>query len=69
MKMPTTQPQFHGKVALITGGTAGIGAATVRRLSELGANVLFTGRNIGNAQRIIRDTERNPSEVVFVQAT
>jgi NAD(P)-dependent dehydrogenase (short-subunit alcohol dehydrogenase family) len=68
MKTPTKQLQFHGKVALITGGTAGIGAATVKRISELGANVLFTGRHVENAQKIIRDTERNPGEVVFVQA-
>jgi A-factor type gamma-butyrolactone 1'-reductase (1S-forming) len=68
MKTPTKQSQFHGKVALITGGTAGIGAATVKRISELGANVLFTARHVENAQRIIRYAERNPGEVVFVQA-
>lgn len=68
MKTPGTQPQFHGKVALITGGTAGIGAATVRRMSELGANVLFTGRHVENAQRIVRDTDRNSGKVVFVRA-
>jgi NAD(P)-dependent dehydrogenase (short-subunit alcohol dehydrogenase family) len=60
MKTPTKQSQFHGKVALITGGTAGIGAATVKRISELGANVLFTARHVENAQRIIRYAERNP---------
>jgi NAD(P)-dependent dehydrogenase (short-subunit alcohol dehydrogenase family) len=68
VKTPRKQPEFHGKAALITGGAAGIGAATVKRISELGENVLFTGRHVENAQRIIRDTERNPGEVVFVQA-
>lgn len=37
--------RYEGKVALVTGGTAGIGAATVARLAQEGARVLFTGRN------------------------
>jgi NAD(P)-dependent dehydrogenase (short-subunit alcohol dehydrogenase family) len=37
--------RYHGKVALVTGGTAGIGSATVARLIQEGARVLFTGRN------------------------
>lgn len=37
--------RFKGKVALITGGSSGIGAATVARLSAEGAQLLFTDRN------------------------
>ena len=33
---------FDGKVAAVTGGSRGIGAATVRRLAELGARVGFS---------------------------
>jgi NAD(P)-dependent dehydrogenase (short-subunit alcohol dehydrogenase family) len=36
--------ELEGKVALITGATSGIGAATAKRISELGGNVLLTGR-------------------------
>ncbi|WP_370932587.1 SDR family NAD(P)-dependent oxidoreductase [Amycolatopsis sp. cg13] len=36
---------FEGKVALVTGGTRGIGLATVRALAEAGATVVLTGRD------------------------
>jgi len=45
-----------GKVALITGGTSGIGRATVRRLVRDGARVVFTGSNEAAAATLSGET-------------
>jgi NAD(P)-dependent dehydrogenase (short-subunit alcohol dehydrogenase family) len=37
--------RFDGKIALITGGTSGMGLATARRLLSEGAQVVITGRS------------------------
>ena len=38
------EPRFEGRVAVVTGGTTGIGRATVERLHAEGASVIFCGR-------------------------
>ena len=48
--------RFAGKVALITGGTSGIGAGTVRRLCADGAAVIFTGSNAAAAAALCTET-------------
>ncbi len=40
-----SQSNLENKVALVTGGSSGIGFATVRELIQRGAKVYFTGRN------------------------
>jgi Tropinone reductase 1 len=47
---------LNGKRALITGGTRGVGAATVRELRALGAEVLYAARTVdGSAECIAAD--------------
>ena len=48
--------KLAGKVALITGGTSGIGAGTVRRFVAEGAKVVFTGSNETAASALSQET-------------
>src|SRR5215472_14938372 len=41
--------RLHQKVAVVTGGSRGIGAATVRLFAECGASVVFGYRNAASA--------------------
>jgi 3-oxoacyl-[acyl-carrier protein] reductase len=44
--MEIRYPDLDGKVAVVTGGSRGIGAATARALARNGASVLMTGRDV-----------------------
>ena len=46
---------LHGKVALVTGGAARLGAATVRHLHTAGADVVIHYRSSSNAAESLRD--------------
>jgi NAD(P)-dependent dehydrogenase (short-subunit alcohol dehydrogenase family) len=44
---------LDGKIALVTGGTAGLGRATVLALAAAGARVVFTGRSVDGADETL----------------
>ncbi len=47
--------ELKGKIALVTGGSKGIGAATVRKLAGLGADVHFTYSASADAAKKVAD--------------
>ena len=58
--------RFAGKVAVVTGGTSGIGRATVERLHAEGAAVVFCGRRAELGAQIVADLATD--DVAFVAA-
>src|SRR6202034_4250524 len=48
-------PQFDGKVALVTGGSSGIGLATAKLFAQRGATVYITGRRQTELDEAVRE--------------
>src|ERR1700681_2628138 len=56
--------KLDGKVAVITGGSSGIGLATARRFVEEGAHVVITGRREKELKEAAAIIKRNLTTVV-----
>lgn len=51
--------KWTDKVALVTGGTSGIGVETARALFATGADVFITGRDLNKARGVIEDIRKS----------
>ncbi|MEN3307306.1 MAG: hypothetical protein V7603_3508 [Micromonosporaceae bacterium] len=60
--------QLHGRTALVTGATAGIGRATAIALAALGASVIVHGRNAERGELVVKDIEAAGGRARFVAA-
>merc|ERR1712137_250342 len=59
-KMAASLGNLSGKIALITGASSGIGAATAKLFSKLGATLALTGRNVENLEKVAAECSSKP---------
>jgi meso-butanediol dehydrogenase/(S,S)-butanediol dehydrogenase/diacetyl reductase len=62
------QSRFKGKVAFITGGGSGIGAATAQRLAQEGATVIICGRRQEPLDEVVASIREQGGNAHAVQA-
>jgi 3-oxoacyl-[acyl-carrier protein] reductase len=63
-----TYPDLAGKVAVVTGGSRGIGAATCRLLAANGARIVVNGRDQAAIDQVVYDIQHSGGEAIGVAA-
>lgn len=60
---------IRGKVALVTGGATGIGAAVVTELAREGASVAFSSRDSTSAEKLVTGLESEGLSVSYIEGS
>ena len=60
--------RLEGRVAVITGGTSGIGSATAVRFAGEGAAVAVIGRNSERGEQVVKDIIEKGGKALFIRA-
>jgi len=58
---------LKNKVALVTGGTSGIGEAAALQLAKAGAKVVVAGRRESEGQAVVKSIEKAGGQARFVK--
>src|SRR5258708_15529933 len=69
MSRTTQERPLAGKVALVTGGSRGIGAAIAKRMAGDGASVALTySKGADAAASVVKEIERAGGKAIAIQA-
>src|SRR5437879_11999012 len=60
--------KFSDKVALVTGGTSGIGKTTATEFARAGAKVVLSGRREKEGAQVVAEIKKLGGEAAFVRA-